>query len=233
MAADIDRFDQQASGYWHSDHYDNRGQYTDLLSGPIWDALTDHPEGLTVVQIRDVLARDLRVRAGMSYYLSFGEEQHLRAGAQFEDAYIGFPLHGTPEQRFRYTLAERIAYRLELLAGSKSVRRKLGNHTKSQVRRTRSPSAADTLWVATDKPPKVWEPKPEQCPACGRKNQGKGSYRDWVYGEGTGPSVHVRTSNLLDDIAEQLEKSRITSARELLAEAAFLLGEWYEGRGGR
>ena len=65
---------------WHSEHYDNRGRWHNLLDGPLWDCLMDAGEdGLTKAQIVDRLTADPRVRAAMSYYLSFGTEQATMA----------------------------------------------------------------------------------------------------------------------------------------------------------
>lgn len=207
-------------GYWHSDHYDNMTQHTDRLAGPIWDKLTDHPEGLTVDQLVWLLEGDLRVRPAMSFYLSFGEEQAERGGAKFEENYRVFPWVGTwgdgpVEERYRYVLRERIRYRLELMRSHGFAVRKVIQSGQPTIR----------AWTA-GRSPVIWEPLPGECPACGRRNTRNGRRRLWVYGEGLGPSIDNRRRNLIDAIRQALDKKHINSSRELLAETLDLLADW-------
>lgn len=225
---------------WHSEHYDNMAGYRDRMEGPIWDALMDAgDEGLTLDGIVNALVRDLRVRQGMSFYLSFGYEQANRTGSEFEQCYLDYPNEATPEERFRYVVRERLSTtsmtgadgktevvhqgRLNRMTERKNITRMYVQSGNIQGPKLLVPAR----WRANpDKPPTVWEPRPDRCEACGQKDRRQGRNRPWRRGEGLGPSIWTRTQNLRDTIATG--KGNKT---DMLNEAAELLAAWQEGKG--
>ena len=225
---------------WHSEHYDNKGRWHDLLDGPIWDALMDAGEdGLTRAGIVNRLTEDRRVRAGMSYYLSWGTEQSTMAGAPLEQAYRDYPTGADPEVRFRYVIARM----LEDVWVKDALTRKRERiyQGRLSVMRERRPAhicIVDTSDVQyryraiPESPPLVFVPLEagERCPHCDRKITATGRKVPWRRGQGLGPSVHTRTVNLLDGLTAELAKPKTAHAK-MLTEAADLLRAWLDDRG--
>jgi hypothetical protein len=225
--------DRSFRTYWHSEHY--RNQVGNSLVGPVWDVLADNPGGVTVPQIRDALLQDRRVRAGQSWFISFGAEQRHRSGQPFYDRYRNMDPdapdsdHWTwdAERRFRYALTERVHDRVrtmvtnkqalvvgpseDVLSNSEVLQHIIG---KSRQLRGKLPLyGAGEIPLITDINP--------VCP-CGKIHHTTYKRR-WVHHEGLGPDPYVLRQNWRVEVEDALMKGRIGNARELLEQALRLM----------
>lgn len=238
MTGEDDGQDDEAfRTYWHSDHY--RNQVGNSLVGPVWDVLADHPDGATVPQIRDALVKDRRVRAGQSWFISFGAEQRHRPGAKFHDRYRQMDPDSTDsdhwtwdaERRFRYALTERVHDQVrtmvtnghavvlgtsdDMLSNSEVLQHVVGTKRAGGRHGNRLPLySAGEIPLVTDLNP--------VCP-CGKIHH-KTFKRKWVRGEGLGPDPYVLRQNWRVDVEDALMKARLGgNPRELLERALALM----------
>lgn len=225
--------------YWHSDHY--RNQVGNSLIGPLWDVLADHPGGVTVPQIRDALTNDHRIRAMQSWLISFGAEQRLRAGSQFEGRYRAMDPKAywteddavwswDVERRYRYALTERVHDQVrtmvkngeaivlgasnDLVSNSEVLYHVIGSHRPGGRHGNRLP-----LYGPGDVP-LITDFNPV-CP-CGKVHHTTYKRR-WVRHEGLGPDPYVLRQRWRAEVEDALAKGRLTNARELLERGADLM----------
>jgi hypothetical protein len=221
--------------YWHSDHY--RNQVGNSFIGPIWDVLEDHPEGVTIPEIRNALINDRRIRAAQSWLISFGAEQRHRPGAQFHDRYRNMDPKSKDsenwtwdgEKRYRYALLERVYHQVTAMIKEKTAT-SIGSSKVEKIqisdftqiipgRSDRVPEGHLSLYRAGEIP-LITAFHPE-C-QCGKSHH-KTYKRRWVHHEGLGPDPYVLRENWRVEVENALLKERISNARELLERAISLM----------
>lgn len=213
--------------YWHSDHY--RNQVGNGLVGPIWDVLADNPAGITVPAIALRLIDDRRVRAGQSWFLSFGAEQRHRPGMQFHERYRNLDPDSTDsytwtwdaDDRFYYALMERVHWNIRTMvkhgyavtSGPAVVQNlQLSYHRKIAGRTGGVPQGHLPGYTAGE-PPLVTAINP-RC-ECGKYHHDTYKRR-WVRGEGLGPDPDVLRDSWVSEVRAALSKDRLPTARQLL-----------------
>jgi hypothetical protein len=217
---------------WHSDHYTQNipgaASGYELVAGPIWDTLTDHPKGIALTRIVELLVNDPRIQGGDSWLLSYGTEQRHRKGKQNRRYSAMDPDSPGPgqwtwpvEKRRRYALGERIQWILSRPMIQHKQAKSIGT-TGSCIPQTdllntiNGSRRHEPVYVAGPNPPVVLSPATTKCADCGKQHHTGMVKRPWQYKQGIGQRPEVIRANLHDDIRVALDKDRITNARQLL-----------------
>ena len=220
---------------WHSDHYSR--QFVGSFAGPIWDVLTDHPEGVSIPVVVGLLVDDPRMRMRQSWLLSFGAEQRYRAQSDKYERYRAMDPDSTGrddrtwsvEDRYVYALTERVHWMLTrsmVLHGravvavetEKTLYPEVDSTYNVIVGKSKMHRGGLALYKA-GKPPTFYDPALPICP-CGKSHHTGDTWpRPWEYHQGLGLDPYIVKQNWVNDTKSALAKKSVHGSRELLERA--------------